>query len=160
MKNIIKENVLFFFLISMQLALTFLSSQTLFRSRDSVHMSYSIPYKTSKIKFSILGGGAFSLALAQVLSHKNITSTMLVRTEDVANHINTYHKHPKYLPGSTLPNQLCATCDPEIALKNADYIIHAVPMQQSRAFLTKMKPYFSRNIPILSVTKGVEQGTK
>lgn len=112
-----------------------------------------------RIKFALLGGGAFSLALSKVLSYKNISTTMLVRNQTVADYINEKHYHPKYLPESLLPMQLYATSDPAEALSDATFVIHAVPMQQSREFLENMKPYLSPNIPILSVTKGVEQTT-
>lgn len=128
-----------------------------FKHHSTSTASYNIDSNT--MKFSILGGGAFSLALAKVLSHKNISCSMLVRTQDVADFINKNHRHPKYLTDSLLPNQLTATADPIEALKSASYIIHAVPMQSSRDFLLKMKPYISPDVPILSVTKGVEQGT-
>jgi len=118
---------------------------------------FSSPHQS--LKFAILGGGAFSLALSKVLSYKNISSSMLVRSQDVADAININHYHPKYLTSSQLPPQLWATSDPVLALKNADYIIHAVPMQESRKFLGYIKPYLPPNAPILSVTKGVEQST-
>lgn len=113
----------------------------------------------SHIKVAVLGGGAFSLALAKVLSYKNISTSLLVRSQSVADHINEFHFHPKYLSNYTLPLQIVATSDPINALSNANYAIHAVPMQQSRSFLTSIKPYLPQNVPILSVTKGVEQGT-
>lgn len=113
----------------------------------------------SDIKFAIFGGGAFSLALAKVLSYKNISSCLLVRNASVAATINEENYHPKYLSEFRLPLQIWATVDPAIALKDANYAIHAVPMQQSRQFLTSVKPHLSSNIPLLSVTKGVEQDT-
>ena len=113
----------------------------------------------SHIKFSILGGGAFSLAMARVLSYKNISCNLLVRSESVAQYINENHYHPKYLTDSLLPSQLRATSDPAIALNGTNYIIHAVPMQQSREFLGSIKHLILPKVPILSVTKGVELGT-
>ena len=113
----------------------------------------------SHIKFSILGGGAFSLAMARVLSYKNISCNLLVRSESVAQYINENHYHPKYLTDSLLPSQLRATSDPATALNGTNYIIHAVPMQQSREFLGSIKHLIRPKIPILSVTKGVELGT-
>ena len=132
---------------------------TLPSSRGSIP-STVMPYSAyGDIKFAILGGGAFSLALAQVLSYKNITSNLLVRNQTVADHINEHHFHPKYLPDCPLPTQLFATADPVIALKDVNYIIHAVPMQQSRKFLEYINPFLPPDAPVLSVTKGVEQTT-
>jgi len=111
------------------------------------------------LKFAIFGGGAFSLAMAKVLSYKNISSSMLVRSPDVADYINTNHFHPKYLVNNSLPIQLWASANIEEVLENVTHIIHAVPMQQSREFLTRNEKYIPSNIPLLSVTKGVEQVT-
>lgn len=77
----------------------------------------------------------------------------------MADHINSKHYHPKYLTDSLLPATLVATSDPASACRDADYIIHAVPMQSSRVFLNEIKPHLPPNAPILSVTKGVEQTT-
>ena len=119
-----------------------------------------VPFSSlSELRFSILGGGAFSLALAKVLSYKNIPTVLLVRNQSIADHINEFHFHPKYLIDSPLPHGLWATSDPIIAMKDANYIIHAVPMQQSRVFLQSIKQHIPPNVPILSVTKGVEQQT-
>ena len=103
----------------------------------------------SHIKFSILGGGAFSLAMARVLSYKNISCNLLVRSESVAQYINENHYHPKYLTDSLLPSQLRATSDPATALNGTNYIIHAVPMQQSREFLESIKHLIRPKVPIL-----------
>ena len=115
--------------------------------------------KNKNIQFSVLGGGAFSLALTKVLSHKNIRTNLLVRSQETADFINKNHYHPKYLTDSLLPSTLWATSDPIEALKDTNFIVHAVPMQSSREFLTKIKPYLNDKTPILSVTKGVEIGT-
>lgn len=113
----------------------------------------------SDMKITVLGGGAFSLALVKVLSDKNITTNLLVRNQTIADHINHHHNHPKYLSDFTLPLSLYATTDPVEALRGAKFVIHAVPMQNSRDFLLKTKPYLPVKTPILSVTKGVEIGT-
>ena len=122
--------------------------------RDSLNPFDS---NVKNVKFAIFGGGAFSLAMAKVLSYKNIPSCLLVRTKEVADHINKYHVHPKYLSDLQLPMQVTATEDFDAVLVGATHIIHAVPMQQSRSFLMNVKSKIPLHIPILSVTKGVEQ---
>jgi glycerol-3-phosphate dehydrogenase (NAD+) len=77
----------------------------------------------------------------------------------VADQINTKKYHPKYLTDSLLPDTLFATADPAEACRDCNFIIHAVPMQASRAFLKEIKPFLPPDAPILSVTKGVEQTT-
>ena len=111
------------------------------------------------VTFGIMGGGAFSLALAKVLSYKNIRSLLLVRDSEVAKQINENRYHPKYLTDCKIPETTWATADPKEALMDVDYIVHAVPMQQSRNFLLSVRDHLPPDAPILSVTKGVEQGT-
>lgn len=113
----------------------------------------------SHIKVAMLGGGAFSLAMSKVLSYKNVSVSLLVREESVAQHINEHGYHPKYLPESPIPVQVKATASAAEAIQGADLIVHAVPMQASRAFLTSVKELISPKVPILSVSKGVEKTT-
>merc|ERR1740139_1884548 len=49
-----------------------------------------------------------------------------------------------------------ATADPESALSDATYIIHAVPVQFTRKFLDSVKEYIPNNVPVLSGSKGIE----
>lgn len=110
------------------------------------------------LKFAVTGGGAFSLALIKVLSYKDIPCNLLLRNQTIADHINLHKRHPKYLSDFPLPANLWATTDPTSAFDNVDYIIHAVPVQQSRKFLESVKKDIPASIPIMSVSKGVEQG--
>ena len=137
---------------------TWTTGTTRVRARGLLTLTAELnPY--AKTKFAILGGGAFSLALAQVLSYKNISTSLLVRRQDVADQINTNRFHPKYLSDCRLPDSLWATSDPVKALEGANFVVHAVPMQESRAFLEKVREHLPKDAPVLSVTKGVEQNT-
>ncbi len=111
------------------------------------------------VTFGIMGGGAFSLALAKVLSYKNIKSRLLVRDPEVAEQINENRYHPKYLTDCKVPDCMWATANAHEALQDVNYVVHAVPMQQSRKFLMSVKEHLPPDAPVLSVTKGVEQGT-
>jgi hypothetical protein len=70
-----------------------------------------LPYP---VRFAVLGGGSFGLALASVLGKKSIPVTILVRKQEVADHINTHHKHPTYLSDVLLPPTIRATADAEV----------------------------------------------
>lgn len=113
----------------------------------------------SSTRVAITGGGAYSLALANVLGNKGTQISLLVRNEPVAEHINSKRVHPMYLSEFSVPDSLSATSDPAEALRDAQYIIHAVPTQHSRTFLTGVKHLIPSTTPLLSVSKGVEQGT-
>jgi len=132
-----------------------------FTSKSSITKLYSFEVRKNneRPKFAIIGGGAFSLALAKVLSHKNIESKLLVRNETVAHYINQHRHHPKYLAQFMLPNVVSATHDPIQAFKDVNYIIHCIPMQSSRSYLDSIKHLIPAHLPIISATKGVEQNT-
>lgn len=57
----------------------------------------------------------------------------------------------------TLPQNVRATTDAKSALSDATYIVHAVPVQFSREFLTdNIAPYIPPSTPVLSASKGIE----
>ena len=103
-----------------------------------------------------MGGGNFGLALAAVSARKGIPTTLLVRSQDIADSINNDHRHPTYMSDVALPPMIRATTDPKTALSDATYIIHAVPCQYSRDFLNSVKEYVPPGVPVLSGSKGIE----
>jgi glycerol-3-phosphate dehydrogenase (NAD+) len=115
--------------------------------------SRPLPYP---VRFAVLGGGSFGLALASVLGKKSIPVTILVRKPEVAREINEHQRHPTYLSDIQLAPSIRATTDPAEALSTASFIIHAVPVQYSRKFLTEVAQYVPRTTPVISVSKGIE----
>ncbi len=114
---------------------------------------------TYPVRVAILGGGNFGLCLAVVLGNKNIPVTILVRKEQVASTINTEHHHPTFLSDVKLPLCVTATTDPGLALADATFIVHAVPVQFSRAYLRSISSHVGVNTPIICTSKGIESGT-
>lgn len=125
------------------------------RLSSSLHMKSmaSPPYP---VRIAVMGGGNFGLAMASICARKGYPTTVLVRSEDIAEAINTNHTHPRYMQGLQLNPRLRATTKPEECLPDATYIIHAVPCQYSRIFLEGVKDNIPTGTPILSVSKGIE----
>lgn len=67
--------------------------------------------------------------------------------------------NPDYLPGYTLPPALSATADLEEAVAGADAVVMAVPSHGFREVFTIVSGFISARTPILSLTKGIEQGS-
>ena len=118
--------------------------------------SDSPPPPYHPVRVTVMGGGNFGLALATVVARKGVPTTLLVRSEDVASHINEEHRHPKYMSDVSLPPTVRATTDGASALGSATYIIHAVPVQYTREYLKTVREYIPPNVPILSASKGIE----
>lgn len=108
------------------------------------------------IRIAVMGGGNFGLALASVTARKGIPTTLLVRSNEVAESINKEHRHPTYMKDFTLPVRLRATVDPAECLPDATYIVHAVPVQYSREFLASVSRFIPPATPVVSGSKGIE----
>ncbi len=112
-------------------------------------------------KVAVFGGGSFGTAMGVALSrqHPDLNVVLLLRDPYLCKDINERHTNSRYLPDYELPGKVTATTSAEIALKGAQYAIHAVPVQHSRAFLTDIKQYIDPSLPIISVSKGIEVTT-
>eukprot|EP01135_Chromosphaera_perkinsii_P007242 Nk52_evm50s745 gene=Nk52_evmTU50s745 len=112
-------------------------------------------------KVCVLGGGSFGTALAAMTGkgHPNASIVMLLRNEQDRDAINSNHRNPRYMTDYELTLNVTATCDPVEALKDSDYIIHAVPAQSSRAFLKNISHLIGDNTPIICTSKGIELNT-
>ena len=128
-------------------------------SSTSPSPSSSSSLDKDNIHATVLGGGNFGLALSSLLARKNINTTLLVRSDDIASQINANHVHPTYMPDLSLPSNIRATAKPaEAFTMDTGYVVHAVPVQYSRSFLTqnKINDYIPPNVPVLSASKGIE----
>ena len=65
----------------------------------------------------------------------------------------------RFLPGTKLPDGLRVTADDAEALAGADLAISAVPTQFVRGVWQRLAPHCPADLPICSVTKGIENGT-
>lgn len=112
-----------------------------------------------KLKVGLLGAGSWGTTVAS-LTARNCPTKMWARNPDVVNEINTKHTNETYLPGATLPNTLVAADTIEQTVCDADVIIMGVPAQSLRKVLEQAKPHIRPWVPIVSLSKGLEKGTK
>ncbi len=68
-------------------------------------------------------------------------------------------ENKKFLPGYKLPEALVFEPDDERIMAGADLIISAVPCQYMRGVWGRLKDYVPKNVPIVSVAKGIENET-
>jgi glycerol-3-phosphate dehydrogenase len=71
---------------------------------------------------------------------------------------HTQSRSLTHSPGSRPPSlmQVRATTDAATALSDVQYIVHAIPVQSSRTYLTRLKDLISPSTPIFSLSKGLE----
>jgi glycerol-3-phosphate dehydrogenase (NAD(P)+) len=81
------------------------------------------------------------------------------RDPAIADGIRTNGRNPRYLSEYSLPAGLDATDDLPKAVGQAELLIVGVPSHAFRETLQAAKPHVHPWIPIVSLTKGLEQGT-
>ena len=111
------------------------------------------------LKIGLLGGGSWGTTVASLIA-KNRPVKMWARNQNTVDDINNNHRNEKYLPGAKLTPSLVATNSIEEAIHDADVLVMGVPSQSFRRVLEDAKPYIRPWIPIISLSKGLEQGTK
>lgn len=111
------------------------------------------------LKVGLLGGGSWGTTVASLIA-KNAPTKMWARNPETVDDINNHHRNEKYLPGAKLTPSLRATNSIEEAIHDADLLVMGVPSQSFRRVLEDAKPYIRPWIPIVSLSKGLEQGTK
>lgn len=112
-----------------------------------------------KLKVGLLGGGSWGTTVA-ALTSRNSPTKMWARNPDTVADINNNHRNQKYLPDINLPTKLEACGSIEETVHTADVIVMGVPAQSFRAVLENAKPYIRPWVPIVSLSKGLEKGTK
>jgi glycerol-3-phosphate dehydrogenase (NAD(P)+) len=106
----------------------------------------------------VIGGGSWGTTVAS-LAARNVPTTLWTRRPEVAAEINSDHTNGVYLPGEWLDTELRATADLQEAAEIADVLVMAVPSHGFRHVLADAAPYIRPWVPIVSLTKGLEQGT-
>jgi glycerol-3-phosphate dehydrogenase (NAD(P)+) len=111
------------------------------------------------IRVSVIGAGSWGTTVA-ALAARNAPTTLWARRASLAEQIDTEHENGDYLAGFKLPTQLRATSDLEEAVRNTDLLVMGVPSVGFRSALEAVKPYLRPWVPVVSLAKGLEVGTK
>lgn len=109
-------------------------------------------------RVAVIGAGSWGTAVAAIVARHSAT-TIWARSPEVADGIQQEHSNDRYLPGFQLPETLEATSDLQQAVETSDILIIAVPSHGCREVLTELAPFVRPWTPVVSLVKGLEQGT-
>ena len=109
-------------------------------------------------KVAVIGAGSWGTTVAAIAVQKAPT-VLWARRQALAEALATTHENPDYLPGVALPASLTATASLEEAVHGSALVVMAVPSHGFRAVLDELSPYLGPDTPLLSLAKGLEQGT-
>ena len=128
-----------------------------------------LPRDTKYRNISIIGDGGMATVMAILLCEKRESShepraasdeiRMWGYDRDQLRQIEQACENKKFLPGYKLPASLVFEPEDERIMRGAELIISAVPCQFMRGIWNRLKKYVPRDVPIVSVTKGIENDT-
>ncbi len=93
------------------------------------------------------------------LAAAEVTTRLWCRRREVAEEINRHATNTQYLPDFVLDRRLEADHDLAKALSGAEVVAMAVPSHVFRHVLSEVVAYLAPNVPIISLAKGLEQGS-
>ena len=114
---------------------------------------------TRPIQVTVLGGGSWGTTVAS-LAAGHARAVLWARDEEVAREVTSEHRNSRYLPDLDLHPELEATTSLEEAVEAADVLVMGVPSHGMRAALEAAVPHVRPWIPIVSLAKGLEAGTR
>lgn len=105
---------------------------------------------------SIIGDGGMGTVLGMLLCEKGIPARIWGYDRRQLEEIEKNRENRKFLPGYKLPKELEFEHDDRRIMSGADLIVSAVPCQFIRPVWIRLKDYVPKEIPIVSVAKGIE----
>jgi len=112
-----------------------------------------------RIKVAVIGGGSWGTTVAHLAAHQ-VPTLLWARRPELAGEINERHTNERYLPGLPLHPDLRATSDLLEAVDHADVVVMGVPSQGFRSALEQVAEHVRAWVPVLSLTKGLEQESR
>lgn len=109
------------------------------------------------MKTAVIGSGAWGTALALLLCRNGHDTTLWFRTEEKAAQIRSSRINPR-LQSARLPETLKISADPA-CVRGCDIVVIACPSFPIRSVCRTVAPYLDAGTVLVSVTKGIEEGT-
>ena len=110
-------------------------------------------------RVAVLGTGSWGTTFAAVMADAGAHVTVWGRSPDVCRQITEEHRNERYLPGIELPPTITATTDMRAALAGASVVAVAIPSQVVRGVLAQAADALEPSAVVVSLMKGVEQGS-
>lgn len=110
------------------------------------------------MKVTILGAGAYGLALALTFYRNNNDVTVWTKIESERDNLIKTRQNNKALPNVIIPEEITITTDISCCNKS-DIVIIAIPINYLRSTCIELKNYINNNTIICIATKGIENKT-
>ena len=111
------------------------------------------------MKVAILGNGGFGTAMALVAHSAGHQVALWGHDSEYTAEIARTRRNPRYLSDIEIPDEIRIDPDAAAVLGEARLVLVAVPTQHVRNTLTTLAPLLPRAVPLVSMAKGLEQGS-
>jgi glycerol-3-phosphate dehydrogenase (NAD(P)+) len=110
-------------------------------------------------KITVLGGGSFGTAIANMIASNGHSVTLWMRDEENAENTRKTGENSPYLPGYKLSKNLQVTSDLISSLEGSDIVFFSIPSKAFRDVAQQATSYIKPGSVVISTTKGVESNT-
>jgi glycerol-3-phosphate dehydrogenase (NAD(P)+) len=109
-------------------------------------------------RVAVVGGGAWGTTLAIHLARRGPV-VLVVRDAAHAATLEAARENAHYLPGMPFPEALAVSAEPEAVADADELLVMAVPAAAMRESARRCAPFVRHEAVVLSVAKGLEQGS-
>lgn len=108
------------------------------------------------IKVTVLGGGSFGTAIANILASKGHETRLWMRSVEQAEACRNEKQNKRYLPGYELDSRLIISADLVQSVNDAALIFVSIPSSSFRQVVQQIAAHVRADACIVSTAKGIE----
>ena len=110
-------------------------------------------------KVAVVGTTTWGTTLGIILAQKGIPVTLLARTAQESERLETTRRNSRFLPDVEFPACMSVSCDLKQALDSSGMVVIAVPANSLRENVRRLREAIENEPIILSASKGLEMET-
>ena len=111
------------------------------------------------MRIAVLGAGSWGTALSMQLCRSGDDVWQWDHRPERAAAHEAARQNLRYLPGIAYPENLTISADMEAVLRDATFVVEAIPSQSVRAVMTEALPFIRKGAVICCASKGIEEDT-
>jgi glycerol-3-phosphate dehydrogenase (NAD(P)+) len=111
------------------------------------------------VKCGVIGGGSWGSAFALHLARLRVETRFWVREKKILDRLRRTRENTVFLPGHVFPSSVTFCQNIREVAETAEVLFIAVPSQFCRRIFKKIAPVLSREQVVVSLTKGIEEGS-
>ncbi len=110
-------------------------------------------------KVAVIGAGSWGTSVSWLLGGKGHEVSLWAREPEIAEGINTTRHNPQFMTDVVLPPSVFSTHEIGLALEGAEAVVMVTPSVGVRTTAEAMKPFLGEDVPVIILSKGVENVT-